>query len=160
MAMIFFAYILTVLFSSVTCRLAIQSKPSAVDITFQSHHDLLPQPSDFRKSGPQNSLFVAPPGPKPTLSQPLNLRAQPTTVFRPRSLEAFHSARLHSLHHGESQHMEWDPLEVLGPDVEDIHTLAQLARMTGNAYALPGQKNWYDIDPAWNTVSSTEFRPA
>ncbi|KAH9981326.1 Alpha/Beta hydrolase protein [Lactifluus volemus] len=38
----------------------------------------------------------------------------------------------------------------LGPDVEDRHTLSQLARISGNAYALPGQSNWYDIDSAWN----------
>lgn len=42
---------------------------------------------------------------------------------------------------------------MLGPDIEDRHTLSQLARISGNAYALPGQKNWYDIDSAWNVVS-------
>ncbi|THH07288.1 hypothetical protein EW145_g3473 [Phellinidium pouzarii] len=47
--------------------------------------------------------------------------------------------------------IEWDQVEVEGPDVEDRHTLQQLAMMSGNAYALPGQKNWYDLDEAWNT---------
>ncbi|KAG6910289.1 hypothetical protein DXG01_011686 [Tephrocybe rancida] len=42
-------------------------------------------------------------------------------------------------------------MTVLGPDVEDRHTLSQLARMSGNAYALPGQKNWYEVDMAWNS---------
>jgi len=32
-----------------------------------------------------------------------------------------------------------------------LHTLSQLARMTGNAYAQPGKSNWYEVDPAWNT---------
>ncbi|KAJ7449961.1 alpha/beta-hydrolase [Mycena latifolia] len=80
-----------------------------------------------------------------------SLKARPTTVYRPRSPEAFHRARWRSLNLAESEPVEWEPHDILGPDVEDLHTLAQLARMTGNAYALPGQSNWYDVDPAWNT---------
>jgi lipase ATG15 len=68
------------------------------------------------------------------------LKAVPTTVYRPRYLQDLHD-------------IPWDLIEVLGPDIEDKHTLSQLARISGNAYALPGQKNWYDIDSAWNTVS-------
>jgi lipase ATG15 len=68
------------------------------------------------------------------------LKAVPTTVYRPRYSHDFHN-------------IPWDPIEVLSPDIEDKHTLSQLARISGNAYALPGQKNWYDIDSAWNTVS-------
>ncbi|TCD64148.1 putative lipase atg15 [Steccherinum ochraceum] len=79
------------------------------------------------------------------------LRARPTTVHRPRSNEVYQAARLRSLHHLESQKIDWEVVDVLGPDVEDQHTLGQLARMTGNAYAKPGQKNWYDLDGAWNT---------
>jgi hypothetical protein len=61
---------------------------------------------------------------------------------------------LRSLQHSESVPVEWEEVQMLGPDVDDRHTLGQLARMTGNAYALPGQKNWYDIDEAWNTVGA------
>ena len=86
------------------------------------------------------------------LTPSLTLKAKPTTVYRPRSLEALHRARLRSLHHQETEDIEWDPIEILSPDVEDRHTLSQLARMSGNAYALPGQSNWYDIDDAWNMV--------
>jgi lipase ATG15 len=68
------------------------------------------------------------------------LKAVPTTIYRPRSIQDLH-------------HTPWDRIEVLGPDIEDRHTLSQLARISGNAYALPGQKNWYDIDSAWNVVS-------
>ena len=68
------------------------------------------------------------------------LNAVPTTVYRPRYLQDLHN-------------IPWDPIDVLGPDIEDKHTLSQLARISGNAYALPGQKNWYDIDSAWNIVS-------
>ncbi|KAF9053911.1 alpha/beta-hydrolase [Hymenopellis radicata] len=81
----------------------------------------------------------------------MTLKAQATTVYRPRSLSDFHSARIRSARRGESQHVDWDPVEVLGPNVQDIHTLSQLARMSGNAYSLPGQKSWYDLDGAWNT---------
>ena len=82
------------------------------------------------------------------------LLSRPTTVYRPRSLEILHRARLRSLQHAESDAEQplWDPVVVQGPDVEDLHTLAQLARMAGNAYALPGHKNWYDVDQAWNRV--------
>ncbi|KAH8106806.1 alpha/beta-hydrolase [Cristinia sonorae] len=79
------------------------------------------------------------------------IRARPTTVYRPTSDDVYQAARLRSLHHLESQPIEWTSVEVLGPDVGDQHTLSQLARMTGNAYALPGQRNWYDLDEAWNT---------
>ena len=68
------------------------------------------------------------------------LKAVPTTIYRPRYLRDAHLT-------------PWDPIEVLGPDIEDRHTLSQLARMSGNAYALPGQKNWYEVDSAWNIVS-------
>ncbi|KAF8921079.1 alpha/beta-hydrolase [Mucidula mucida] len=81
----------------------------------------------------------------------MTLKAQATTVYRPRSLSDYHSARMRSARHGESQRVDWDPVEVLGPNVQDIHTLSQLARMSANAYALPGQKNWYDLDVSWNT---------
>lgn len=84
-----------------------------------------------------------------------SLKARPTTVYKPRSLDAFHRARWRSLNLEESERVEWDPQEVLGPDIEDLHTLAQLARMSGNAYAVPGKKNWYEIDSVWNTVRST-----
>jgi putative lipase involved disintegration of autophagic bodies len=70
----------------------------------------------------------------------LTLKAVPTTIYRPRYLQ-------------DSHHSPWDPIDVLGPDIEDRHTLSQLARISGNAYALPGQKNWYEIDSAWNVVS-------
>ncbi len=47
---------------------------------------------------------------------------------------------MRSMRYSESESVEWNPVEVLGPAVQDIHTLAQLARMSGNAYALPGRK--------------------
>jgi hypothetical protein len=80
------------------------------------------------------------------------VKVRPTTVNRPRSQTGLQRARLRSLRYSESEKVEWETVETLGPDVEDRHTIAQLARMTGNAYALPGQENWYDIEPKWNNV--------
>ncbi|KAF5373746.1 hypothetical protein D9758_000709 [Tetrapyrgos nigripes] len=82
----------------------------------------------------------------------LTLRTRPTSVYRPRSHQALDNARQRSVHQKEcSNELEWDVVDTLGPDIEDIHTLAQLARMSGNAYALPGQSNWYEVDQSWNT---------
>ncbi|KAL0946658.1 hypothetical protein HGRIS_012850 [Hohenbuehelia grisea] len=80
----------------------------------------------------------------------LTIRTRPTTVFRPRSVDLLQRARLRSLQYHQSEAVEWYQTEVEGPDVQDRHTLSQLARMAGNAYALPGRSNWYDIDGAWN----------
>jgi lipase ATG15 len=90
----------------------------------------------------------------PLSAFPSKVKTRPVTVYRPRSLDVLHNARLRSLQRQESavEQPIWDPVEVEGPDVEDLHTLAQLARMSGNAYALPGQHNWYDVDQAWNRV--------
>ena len=87
------------------------------------------------------------------------IKSRTTLLYRPRSLEVLHRTRLRSLQYAESdaEPIIWDPVEVEGPDIDDLHTLSQLARMSGNAYALPGQKNWYDVDPAWNRVSSPTF---
>ncbi|PFH51743.1 hypothetical protein AMATHDRAFT_142006 [Amanita thiersii Skay4041] len=92
-----------------------------------------------------------------TPTRPITIKATPTTVYRPRSLDALHNARMLSLRHAQSEPVEWEQIQVFGPDVQDKHTLIQLARMAGNAYALPGHTNWYDLDPAWNAVSSFPF---
>lgn len=82
----------------------------------------------------------------------LTVKSVPTSAYRPKSVDALLHARSQSLRHAQDEKVDWDLVEVNGPDVQDRHTLVQLARMSGDAYALPGQKNWYDIDPAWNEV--------
>jgi hypothetical protein len=122
------------LFLLAACLVAVEAaKPHSVPIVFTSVHHYTHSPTTKALFHPILSLSDIP---VPSLT----LRAVPTTIYRPRSL-------------GDSQLTPWDAIEVLGPDVEDRHTLSQLARMSGNAYALPGQKNWYDIDSAWNNVS-------
>lgn len=83
-------------------------------------------------------------------SPSLLLKAVQTTVYRPKSFEAVEHARLRSLFEAQSEPVEWVETRVLGPDVADRHTLAQLGRMAANAYQLPGRNNWYELDPSWN----------
>lgn len=83
------------------------------------------------------------------------LRTVPTTVSRPKNPEVYQEARMRSMKHAQTALMEWEDITVHGPDVQNQHTLSQLARMTGNAYSLPGRKSWYDIDPTWNIVSNS-----
>ena len=104
-------------------------------LSFTSHQQQLPsQPSPLH--------------PSPTL------KTRPTTVYRPRSLEALHRTRLRSLYHAQSELVPliWDPVNISGPDIEDLHTLAQLSRMSANAYISPDYENWYDLDQTWNSV--------
>ena len=98
------------------------------------------------QSAPSSSHLLSP--------SPTFLKARPTTVYRPRSLEALHRTRLRSLYHAQSElePLIWDPVNISGPDIEDLHTLGQLARMSANAYALPDPELWYDLDNAWNYV--------
>ena len=109
--------------------------------SFTFHQELTPQ--------------VAPSPPHPLSPSPA-LKSRPTTVYRPRSLEALHRTRLRSLHQAQSElePLVWDSVDISGPDIEDLHTLTQLSRMSANAYALPNREHWYEIDPAWNSVRS------
>jgi lipase ATG15 len=94
------------------------------------------------------------PSPPHRLSPSPVLKARPTTVYRPRSLEALHRIRLRSFHHAQSElePLIWDPVDTSGPDIEDLHTLTQLSRMSANAYALPDRENWFEVDHVWNHV--------
>ena len=115
----------------------------ASSLSFTLYQELTPQ--------------VAPSPPLPLPPSPI-LKVRPTTVYRPRSLEALHRTRLRSLYHAQSElePLIWDPVEISGPDIEDLHTLAQLSRMSANAYTLPlDGENWFEVDHAWNSVRSS-----
>lgn len=148
-------YLLTLTLSLLAANISPVSGAAVVDLSFHSHpsHELKSESGQYDR---QAALSILSPS---TISPTLTLQARPTTVYRPRSLAALHQARLRSLRFGESEKVEWDRVEVLGPDIENKHTVSQLARMTGNAYALPGQKNWYEVDLAWNTVRSIPSHP-
>lgn len=132
------------------------------EITFTSELEYALS-DNFASSGPQSIFSITKTSAsnhaynvaEPSSSTPTytGVRAVPTTIYRPSSVNSFLHARLRSFRHSESESMEWGQVETLGPDVQDRHTLTQLARMSGNAYALPGQSNWYDVDLSWNIVS-------
>ncbi|KAG8970799.1 putative lipase atg15 [Tulasnella sp. 419] len=89
-------------------------------------------------------------------SSTVQLKTRPMRIRRPKSQDAFHRARIRSLRHAESEMIEWEDDVVIGPDIEDRLTILELAKMTGNAYALSGEAgNWYPLDERWNT--STPF---
>ncbi|OBZ69210.1 putative lipase ATG15 [Grifola frondosa] len=124
------------------------SAPSHTSLTFEIQQEYRPILHDDLRD--VQSAFDISPLVAELASRTITLQARPTTVYRPRSTTALQRARLRSLQHAESELVEWDQVEVTGPDIEDKYTLAQLARISGNAYALPEAKNWYDIDPTWN----------
>jgi len=51
---------------------------------------------------------------------------------------------------GEVVAMSWDEEEVDAPNVESRETLLELAKMANNAYLLPNETEWYDLDGKWN----------
>ncbi|KZT09639.1 alpha/beta-hydrolase [Laetiporus sulphureus 93-53] len=139
MRMLTFIVILQVTTHLALAALIIPS--TEISFTPQQEYTL---PQDYALDGPQSVFAVSSPDDAPTPT--FTLKARPTTIWRPRSAEVYQRARAGL----GSEEVEWEQVEVMGPYVEDKHTLTQLARMTGNAYALPGQKNWYEIDPTWN----------
>ncbi|KDQ60934.1 hypothetical protein JAAARDRAFT_124536 [Jaapia argillacea MUCL 33604] len=122
---------------------------AAQDISFQPQHKFHLS-SDHSSLNIQSPAFTSPLDITPTWT----LKSTQSTLYRPRSQSAYQHARLLSLQRGQSVPVEWDQVKVTGPDLTDRHTVAQLGRMTGNAYALPGEKNWYEIDDDWSTVRS------
>lgn len=136
-------------FLPILIALSVSAGPTRTSITFELQNDYTPR---FNDDDLHDLTFDISNTSEAPTSTALTLQATPTTVYRPRSVPAYQHARLRSLQSQESEAVEWEQVRVLAPDVQDKHTLSQLARMTGNAYALPGRPNWYEIDPAWNTV--------
>ena len=133
--------------------------PVRTSIAFQLQNEYSAYLRDDSDNDPHQIAFDVSDPSNLSPSNVVTVQATPTVVLRPRSPALFQHARLRSLHESESEQVEWDRVHVLAPDVQDKHTLSQLARMTGNAYALPGKPNWYEIDPAWNTVSRGAYGP-
>ncbi|KAJ8586221.1 alpha/beta-hydrolase [Rhizopogon salebrosus TDB-379] len=79
-------------------------------------------------------------------------------THKPQSANAFHSARLRSIRHEESERVLWNPTDVLGPNIEDRETLLTLAKMTSNAYTTPTESDWYALD-GWNKSTPFGWEP-
>ena len=144
---------LLLLLSSLVCALHAAARehtgsPTTTPIAFHLHKAYNAQILDDDSHGSHQIAFDISDAANSPPSTAVTLQATPTVVLRPRDPAAFQHARLRSLHSHESEPIDWKPVRMLAPDVQDKHTLSQLARMTGNAYALPGRPNWYEIDPA------------
>ena len=84
------------------------------------------------------------------------VRTRPVKTYRPPSLEAHAEARERSVRFGQSERLDWEEEESVGPDVESRETLLELAKMTNNAYVVPDDPAWYDSGE-WNIVRSHKF---
>lgn len=73
-------------------------------------------------------------------------------AHRPPSFNAFSNARLRSLRFGQSESLDWEEDEVVGPDVENREVLLTLAKMSNNAYLEPDENGWYDLGGNWSSV--------
>lgn len=78
---------------------------------------------------------------------PARLRTRKQLVTRPKSNTEYQISRK-----ARRNDVEWYDAELVMPDVEHRETLLELAKITGDAYALPGSKGWYDLDARWNSV--------
>lgn len=116
--------------------------PSPHSMTFELRHfhGLLPNSSHV--------VFADASG-QDLLSEPYTLKTKATRIPRARFQPEFFAARFRP---GLERELLWDETDTIGPDVQDRKTLQLLARMTANAYALPGSKDWYDLPGEWNTV--------
>ena len=100
------------------------------------------------------SISKSGPGTKTKAATPVIL-ATPKVISRPKSNPDFQHARWRSKLEKTSTLLEWEDREVFAPDVTSMETLAQLARISANAYDLPGGKDWWDIDGDWNANNTT-----
>ncbi|PIL24236.1 hypothetical protein GSI_13989 [Ganoderma sinense ZZ0214-1] len=141
----------SLLLSSLSFTPFTTATPIHTPISFELQDEYVPRLQDAQLHDPNQVVFDVSDARNQQSSATVTLQAIPTTVYRPRDSAAFQHARLRSLRSQESEPIEWEEVQLLAPDIEDKHTLSQLARMTGNAYALPGRPNWYEVDPAWNT---------
>lgn len=85
------------------------------------------------------------------------LRPRRTRAQRPRSPDAFHRARVRSMRFQQNEAIDWDEIELDGPDVESRETLLLLAKMMNDAYLEPGEAGWYELGGEWNVVSPPVF---
>lgn len=121
----------------------VQSIPNHVQFhSTQAHESTLTPDGD----NVQTTFFV------PPTSATHKLRTRTQTVHQPRFPNDIQRIRERSLRAQQSESIEWVKKQVLAPDVTDRETLREMAKMTGNAYALPGHSNWYNMSSRWNTV--------
>ncbi|KAH9168814.1 alpha/beta-hydrolase [Lactarius sanguifluus] len=91
-------------------------------------------------------------------SPPVSIRTSPVRTARPPSFAAIARAR-HMSMRGQSAALDWDEDDVLGPDVTRRETLLLLAKMTSDAYFMPGASGWYNLTDEWNVGMPVGWEP-
>ena len=81
----------------------------------------------------------------------VSILTSPVRTTRSPSLHEFTAAR-HMSRRGQSAILDWEEVEVPGPDVTRRETLLLLAKMTSNTYFVPGTSGWYNLTGEWNVV--------
>ncbi|KAI0792607.1 alpha/beta-hydrolase [Abortiporus biennis] len=89
-------------------------------------------------------------------TEPFPVNTRTLRTYKARSQDAFFSARFRG---GGQNTLRWDESETTGPDIEDRSTLQQLAKMSNNAYGNPGDADWYDLGPEFNTTYPFGWEP-
>lgn len=159
------------LFNNPQAQLPLSPAPNGVPALTVAHrhafiaHASLPNAYSTASITPQilfNDVLLPPTGPRiisedytAAGERPATLKTRRQTVARPRtqSSEYQHLRKLSIVEdYDMAGSLEWDEVETEVPDVGDRPTLLELAKITGDAYSLPGDKDWYDVDGNWNSV--------
>ena len=86
--------------------------------------------------------------------QPFAANTSSIRTYRPTSFAAYSDAIRRSVRHAQSSLLDWRDDEVQGPDVNSRETVLTLAKMTYDAYLEPSDKEWHELGPDWNYVST------
>ncbi len=89
-------------------------------------------------------------------SPPVSIRSSRVRTARPPSFAEIARARQISMR-GQSAALDWEEEDVPGPDVTRRETLLLLAKMTSDAYFVPGASGWYNLTDEWNVVRGPPF---
>ncbi|CAG7846312.1 Putative lipase ATG15; AltName: Full=Autophagy-related protein 15 [Serendipita indica DSM 11827] len=82
--------------------------------------------------------------------EPHHLKSHRQKIHRLRHPEKLQEARLRALRSSQTAALDWDEVDIEMPDVTDRLTVLELAKLTGNAYAIPDSRGWYDTGGKWN----------
>jgi putative lipase involved disintegration of autophagic bodies len=124
--------------------------PPRLSLELRHLHTLSPYGHVLFSDVTPQALYVQHTGQNDTNSY--TVQTKRSSSFRPPSFAAFSQARTRSIKFGQSEKLQWDEEEIIGPDVESRTTLLELAKMTNNAYVEPDDPAWYDLEGNWNDV--------
>ncbi|KAN0123698.1 alpha/beta-hydrolase [Lactarius tabidus] len=91
-------------------------------------------------------------------SPPVSIRTSQVRTARPPSFAEVTRAQ-HMSMRGQSAALDWEEDDVLGPDVTLRETLLLLAKMTSDAYFVPGVSGWYNLTEEWDVGMPVGWEP-